>query len=279
MEKSLKYYLSFFIGIALLFSCKKEEHPTGKTEARILAEKVFKEGAHLRQGSPKSMTRIQKAIDIDSTYDEAVRELSVAYLKRGMPHLWKKQYDKAVALNPEIWQPWRGYLYLWFYRDYKKAIADFDASDILTPNFTDTPQGHSVDYWRGIAYLGLKNYKKSIEYFDKNIAEDSAKYGEEFVEVTAFLYQGINYYELNDYAKAEENFNKLIKYSYGNYGDGKYYLAKIFKTKGRLKEAKLMAESALEDFKNGYVNQRPYVESMRELYIEDYQELINALNE
>ena len=270
MERLQKFYLSFLIVVLSFISCDTKEEKI---------KKAAEFGFSFYQGTPPHMNAFAYCIELDSTKAEYWRELSVTYLKRGIPHEWKKYYDKAVEYDAEIWQPWRGYLYLWFYRDYKKAIADFDASDILTPNFTDTPQGHSVDYWRGIAYLGLKDYKKSIEYFDKNIAEDSAKYGEEFVEVTAFLYQGINYYELNDYKKAEENFNKLIKYSYGNYGDGKYYLSKIFKAQGKLKEAKLMAESALEDFKNAYVNQRPYVESMRELYLEDYQELINGLNE
>ncbi|WP_442264746.1 tetratricopeptide repeat protein [Tenacibaculum sp. ZS6-P6] len=249
----------------------------GKTEQRVLAEKVFKEGAHLYQGSPKSMTRIQKAIEIDPTYAEAVREMSVAYLKRGIPHLWKKHMDKAVALNPEVWQGYRGYCYLWFYRDYKKAIADFNASNALNPSFTDAPQGHSVHYWRGIAYLGLEDYKNSLKYFDKYIKEEIEKFGTSSIEVTTYLYKGIVYYEMNDFEKAKENFELLLKNSYGVYADGKYYLALILKKEGKIEEAKKMAISGLKDFNDGYVNQRPYVESMKELYLEDYQQLINEI--
>ncbi|TCI92260.1 tetratricopeptide repeat protein [Tenacibaculum sp. M341] len=279
MEKSLKYYLSILCVAILLISCNNEEYVNGKTQKRILAEKLFNEGAHLYQGSPKSMTRIQKAIDIDPTYDEAVRELSVAYLKRGIPHIWKKHIDKAVDLNPEMWMGYRGYNYLWFYRDYKKAIRDFDEVDRLTPNFIDAPQGHSVDYWRGVAYLGLKNYEKSIAYFDKEIKQETEKFSENSVEVTSFLYRGIAYYQMENYEEAKNNFNKLLKHSYNKYADGKYFLAQILKKEGKIKEAKEMLQAALQDFEEGYVNKRPYVESMHELYLEDYNLLLEELKQ
>ncbi len=279
MEKSLKYYLSVLCVAILFISCSNEEYENGKAQKRILAEKLFNEGAHLYQGSPRSMTRIQKAIDIDPTYDEAVRELSVAYLKRGIPHIWKKHIDKAVALNPEMWMGYRGYNYLWFYRDYKKAIRDFDEVDRLTPDFIDAPQGHSVDYWRGVAYLGLKDYEKSIAYFDKEIKQETEKFSENSVEVTSFLYRGIAYYQMENYEEAKSNFNKLLKHSYNKYADGKYFLAQILKKEGKIKEAKEMIQAALQDFEEGYVNKRPYVESMHELYLEDYNLLLEELKQ
>ena len=168
MEKLLRLFLNVFALLAL-FSCREDYSGLDASERRALAIEVFESGAHLPQGSPKSMTRIAKAVEIDSTYAEALREHSVAYLKRGMPHKWKTWMDKAVYHDAKTWQPWRGYLYLWFYRDYKKAIEDFNASDTLTPSFIDQPQGHSVDFWRGIAYLGLKDYENSISYWDKHI--------------------------------------------------------------------------------------------------------------
>ncbi len=61
--------------------------------------------------------------------------------------------DQAVACDSSRWIGWRGYLYPYFYRDNKKAIADFDTTNHLTPDFIYAPQGHSVDYWGGHAYL------------------------------------------------------------------------------------------------------------------------------
>jgi len=272
MEKLLKLSLSIFI-ILISTSCKDE----GALTKRQLAQKRYKKAIMFMQGSVPFQNGIAEAIKIDSTYEEAMNELSVAHLKRGMPHKWLPQYDKAVKLDSIVRIPWRGYLYLWFYRDYKKAIADFDRTDILTPNFIDAPQGLSVDCWRGIAYLGLKDYKKSIFYFDKYINKEIADFSENSVDVIAFLFKGIAYLELEDYAKAEASFNRMIKNSYGFSADAKYYKTIILAKQGKIAEAKLMIDAALKDFNNGYYNKRPYVETLRQLYLGDFNELKSSL--
>ena len=284
----------------MFFSCEEDTQ-----SKRQRAEKRYSEAIRFRQGSLGFQNGIAEAIAIDSTYEEAVYELSVAHLKRGMPHKWLPQYEKALALNPEYRYPWRGYLYLWFYRDYKKAIADFDASDSLTPNFVDAPQGHSVDFWRGIAYLGLKDYKNSIDYFDKHIQKETEETGEDWVEHEAFLYRGIAHYENGNSAKALENFNTLLKYN-TDFADAKYYKAliqldvckktqqKLYfdamlrssmiyaeELKQKLKKDKneglKLIEEAIDNFNNGYSNQRPYVETLRQLYWQDYINLKTQL--
>ena len=188
METLLKYCLNTLL-LILLLSCNGQKQLKTNPEKRAQAEKIYEEAIQHYQGTAEFQNGIIEAIDVDPTFDEGIRELSVAYLKRGIPHEWKKRIDIAVELNPTIWQGYRGYNYLWFYRDYKKAIADFDATDTLTPNFIDAPQGHSVDYWRGIAYLGLKEMEKSLAYFDKYINTEIEESGEDWVEVTAFLYR------------------------------------------------------------------------------------------
>jgi len=208
-------------------------------------------------------------------------------------------------MNPEYRYPWRGYLYLWFYRDYKKAIADFDASDSLTPNFIDAPQGHSVDYWRGIAYLGLKDYENSIAYFEKHIQKETEETGEDWVEHEAFLYLGIAQYEAGNPAKALKNFNTLLKYN-AQFSNAQYYKALLLSDELQLlqheitmkgsqyndlihtkipkanfqkkkQEALSIINQAIDNFYNGYYDQRPYVETMRQLYIEDYENLKTKL--
>jgi len=273
----------------------------------------FQYGMNNYQGTQESINAFAKAVEYDSTHAESWRELSIPFLKRGMPHLWKKYIDKAVELDPVAWQGYRGYNYLWFYRDYKSAIADFDATDTLTPNFTDAPQGHSVDFWRGIAYLGLKDHKKSIAYFDKHIEKETKETGEDWVEHEAFLYRGIAHYESekdkeylskikeNKYELALKDFNTLLKYN-SDFADAKYYkalilfdecqslelninyeeqtrssnfLAKILKKlkQEKRQEALKIIDEAIDNFNNGYSNQRPYVETLRQLYWGDYATL------
>jgi len=271
MEKSLKLCLSL-LSLLVLFSCKKDSNLTN-SEKRVLAEKKYKKAIQFTQGSTPFQNGISEAVTIDSTYEEAVYELSVAHLKRGMPHKWLPQYNKAVKLDSITRIPWRGYLYLWFYRDYKKAIMDFDASDTLTPNFIDAPQGHSVDYWRGIAYLGLKDYKNSNAYFEKHIKKETQEFGEDYVDITAFLYNGISYFEAKNYEKALFNFNKQLQYSRNFSADAKYYKAQIFKAENKKDEALETINDAIKDYENGYNNKRAYVETLRQIYYQDLLEM------
>lgn len=271
MEKSLKLYLSLFC-LLVLFSCKKETSLT-PAEKRELAEKTYKKAIQFMQGSTAFQNGIAESVAIDSSYEPGVYELSVADLKRGLPHKWLPQYNKAVRLDSVTRIPWRGYLYLWFYRDYKKAIADFDASDTLTPDFIDAPQGHSVDYWRGIAYLGLNDFKNSNAYFEKNIAKETEEFGEDYVDLTAFLYNGISYFEAGNYEKALLNFNKQLEYSRNLSADAKYYKAQIFNAEGENEKALEIINEAIDDFNQGYNNKRAYVETMKQIYIQDLTEL------
>jgi len=276
MEKSLKYYLSL-ICLVSFFSCKNEISNLDTAQKTELAEKTYQDAIQFRQGSTAFQNGIADAVKINPDYQAAVYELSVAHLKRGMPHKWLPQYNKAVKLDSVTRIPWRGYLYLWFYRDYKKAIADFDASDTLTPNFIDAPQGHSVDYWRGIAYLGLKDYKNSLFYFDKYIAKEIKDSGEDWVELTAFLYRGIAYYEIEDYDNALLNFDKQLQYGRNLSADAKYYKALIFKKQNQIDKAKESIEGAIKDYNLGYYNNRAYVETLRQIYPEDIEALQNSI--
>ncbi|WP_339840573.1 tetratricopeptide repeat protein [uncultured Maribacter sp.] len=243
----------------------------GKPDVRSLAEERYKDAIFYTQGSTAFQNGIAEAVIIDPTYEPGVYELSVADLKRGLPHKWLPQYNKAVELNPEQRIPWRGYLYLWFYRDYKKAIADFNASDTITP-YLDYPQGHSVDFWRGIAYLGAKDYENSISYWDKHITKETEDSGEDWVELEAFLYRGIAYYESGNQKKAVEDFDRVIHY-FKQSADAKYYKSFILLNKGNKKEALAMINNAIVDFKNGYFINRGYVETLRQIYLEDLEEL------
>lgn len=267
MEKLLKYFLSAILLVSL-FSCKTKEEKV---------KDAFDFGFKHYQGTSKHMNAFAYALELDSTKAETYRELSVTYLKRGIPHKWKDWYDGAVEYDPITWQPWRGYLYLWFYRDYKKAIADFDASDTLT-DYIDHPQGHSVDFWRGIAYLGLNDYENSIAYWDKHITKETEDSGEDWVELEAFLFRGIAYYESGNSEKAIIDFDKAIQY-FKQSADAKYYKALILKENDKTEEAIDLIEEAVSDFNAGFYNNRPYVETLRQIYLEDLVELKRSLSD
>ena len=280
MERLAKYFLSGVMLALLVLGCTGSGSPISDSNKKHLSEKLYEENfsaGHLgpRQGTPEAMTLLDSILELDSTNAAAWREISIPYLKRGMPLQWKPFFDKAVYHDAKTWQPWRGYLYLWFFRDYEKAIADFNASDTLT-DYIDHPQGHSVDFWRGIAYLGLKDYENSLSYWDKHIQKETEESGEDWVELEAFLYRGIAYYESGNPEKALENFDKVIKY-FKQSADAKYYKALILKQKGETQKSLSLVKEAKEDFNAGYFNNRDYVETLRQIYLEDLLHLEEEL--
>lgn len=283
MVKSLKYCLKILVCLLLLVNCKQKKSTFSEEEGTRLSQTLFEQefGQHNHMGPPqgtsKSMTMLDSILKLDPTNAAAWREISIPYLKRGMPLEWKPLIDKAVEYNAETWQPMRGYLYLYFYRDYKKAIADFDASDTLT-EYIDYPQGHSVDFWRGIAYLGQKDYQNSIAYWNKHITKETEDSGEDWVELEAFLYRGIAYYESGNSEKALENFDKVIAY-FKQSADAKYYKALILKEIGKTDEAISLVNDAIVDFKAEFYNNRDYVEALRQIYLSDLEELKIALSQ
>lgn len=281
MEQLQKYFLSIST-LLLVCSCGNKYDDLSSLERKQksmeLFQKEFVKDHHgPLQGSPEKMTLLDEIIALDSTNCDALRELSVAYLKRGIPHEWKPRFDKAVACNPKIWQPWRGYLYLWFYRDYKKAIDDFNASDTLTPDFIDIPQGHSVDYWRGVAYLGLKDYQNSIHYFNKHIAQVTKESGEDWVEPLAFLYLGIVHYENSEIEKSEYNIDKALQYYKNISADSHYYKALLQVHREEYDKAMISIETAIQNYNDGYYCKRIYVEEIRQIYPEQLKALKDTL--
>lgn len=277
MVKYLKYCLSMLL-LALIMSCGNNTDPLSTEEKIALSKEIYSTSGRFGQGTAQQLSIIDSVLTLDPSNCKAIRARTIAYLKRGLMKEWKPLFDQAVECDPKEWVPWRGYLYLQFYRDYEKAIADFDASDTLTPNFTDAPQGHSVDYWRGIAYLGLKDYENSIRYFDLYINEVTEENGEDWAEPTAFLYRGIAYYESKNSEAASKDFDKMILYNKNRTADGSYYKALVLFEDNKYEEAKKELDLAIENFTLGYYNKHDYTESLKQIYIQDLNNLEAAIN-
>ena len=279
MEKLLKSSLSLLLLVGI--ACEKPMSPEAK---KALAEKKWRliidnndHEIYMSQGSAQTMNLIEEIIELDPSHCDALRERSVPYLKRGMPIQWKKYFDEAVACDAIRWQGWRGYLYLYFYRDYKKAIADFDATDHLTPNHIDAPQGHSVDFWRGHAYLGLKDYEQSLYYYQKHIDHVTKEFGEDWVEPEAFLNMAIAQYENKNYEAMRALLDKALYYYQDKTADTKYYYARYMQAVGETKAALEWIDHAIDDFLEGQYKKRPYNEEIKQVYLEELLALEKAL--
>lgn len=280
MEKLLKYFLSGLVCIAI-GACSKEHVPYFKkqideTRHENLAIKL-KEGIHhYYQGTVAQQLLLQEALKYDTTNGDIYRELGVPYLKRGLASGYYELYQKAVGKHPVIWTGWRGYIYLFFYRDYERALADFDAMDTLTPDVIDYPQSLSVDYLRGICCLQMGQFDRALSFFDKHLVYEVQFSGEEYIMPQAYLYKGITQFKMGAFNQAMETFEKGLDLSPVN-ADLLFWKAKCLLQTGNHTEAMTHLILAETSIKQGHRNTRPYVEEFYAVYLSNVKQLQQSM--
>lgn len=280
MVNSLRSFLK--AGPLLLlavFSCEERtwyQREFSAEEKKQYGKQLFNGAGYYPQGSVPELILLEESAELDSLNPDLWRELAAAPVKRGMAADWVEYYRKAIALDPARWQGWRGYLFLYFYRDYEKAIADFDATDTLTVDFVDYPQGQSVDYMRGICYYGLKDYDRALAYFSKYVESVIENEGEAWVDAYAVLYRALTLEKLGEDSRSLAELDRVLRI-YPNLSDAFYHKARILAKNGNVKEAKPLVIKARENFEKGYYHQRAYVEVLEQIYIADIEVLEQKL--
>ena len=278
MEKSLNCFLKWTLLIAIigLASCEEEgaiyQRNFSKAEKKELAKRLKDGIEHYYQGTAAQQLLLEEARSFDPTNANIYREIGVPYLKRGIASEFNNYYGKSAEMDPLNWQGWRGYLYLFFYRDYERALADFDATDILTPNMVDYPQSLSVNYLRGICYLQLQQFDNALQYFDQHIKHEGETSGLDYVSPQSFLYKGIAHFNKKEAAAAEAAFQQGLAND-GENADLLYWLAKLKLEEGNKKAAFELVGQAKTQFAKGNYNSRPYVEEFYQIYLSDLTEL------
>jgi len=223
------------------------------------------------QGTVPEQFQNKEAMLLDSTDADLWREFGTARVKRGILDEMDYYYGIAVDLKPEVWAGFRGYLYLYFYRDFQRAIDDFNLGDKVVGE-VDYSQGQSHEYMRGICYYGLKDYDQAISVLTSYIASTTASNGAEWVDVYAHLYKGLSLMQIDRYNEALTEFDKAERI-YPKLSDLYFHRARIALSQKRLDDAKLLVRTARQYFEEGYYHQRPYVEVLEQIYIQDIDDL------
>ena len=205
----------------------------------------------------------------NSSNDRIYFEQSVPYNKRGYYEKGFRLLDKAVEIDPKMHLGYRGYMKLRFLRDFNGALEDFNRLDSLTPYVIDTPWGEDIDFLRGEAYFGLKNYEKSEFHFKQSIENQ----GEGWADIQAFVYTGLSEYELGNPEEAKKYFDKALNQSKYTV-EAHLGLAKVYKGKGELEKSELHLDKAQKYF--NYKRNDPYNEYLNEVYKSDLTSLRNS---
>lgn len=284
MGKLWKYCLSVAV-CCWLISCQKEADVLYKrlyTEQEVieLAKTLIEGGGNSQyyQGSVNEVMLVKEGLSLDPNNAHGWRELGVPYLKRGFAHEAYQNYTKASELDPENWQGYMAYCWLYFYRDYTKVLELVEEYDALTPDFVDYPQSTSVDYMRGISYYHLQEYDKAIFYLDKHLQYEIAEVGEAYISTVPWIALAKSYQDSGDLLVADSIYQKALV-SNANCPELHFYHATNLYKMGKNAEAKNALVQATEWLKKGGGNNRPYVEEFFAIYPQQIEHLKGKLGD
>lgn len=211
-----------------------------------------------------------KKMKQDSLYYN-MRHSSVQNTKNGFWVQAIEKLEKSSSQIPEI-SGYYGWVLLYYYHDYERALKHLEIFDNLTPNFVDAPQGECILFLKGICYMKMGNYLKAIEEFNESEKVSNERFGKYNYPFELQIYKGRCYEKLN-------NINEALKcYDLANKSvetvDGFYYKALILQKLNKKEEAKANLLKALELIKKGTKSQDKYVEMFDEVYTQDIEKAL-----
>ncbi len=200
--------------------------------------------------------------------------LSVQNTKNGNYFLATKYLDSAVSYSKEEYG-YYGWVMLYYYRDYKRALKYLTIYDSLTLNFSDFPVGENINMLKGLCFLMQKDNKNANVEFSKYIQETKKEKGEKWVEVSTFYYAGIAMSNSGNDKAAIDYYDLAIKY-YPYFLEAYYERGKCYTRIGKKEKGLKSLQKAKQLFVRGYQKKDVYVEIFYPVYLQDIEkELVN----
>lgn len=181
--------------------------------------------------------------------------------------------EKAMALNPEETSRYYGWVLLYYYRDYEKALTVLNLHDDYTPDFDDAPMGEDIHYLKGLCYMQLLDYQKAVTEFDTYISNTSKSHGEKFVGIYTFVQKGRCLASLGESDQAIKSFQKAISL-YDKCAEAYFFLGQLQLEMGQKERACTNYQIALQLVEQGYKNEDNYVEYFHEIYAPQIEEIM-----
>lgn len=267
--------LIFCLSLLIFASCQRDEgwyrREIASEDKADLAQSVRNGVSYHYQGTVPEQFHIKEALALDSSNGDFWREMGTARVKRGLADEMFYYYEEAAQRKPDPWMGFRGYLYLYFYRDYPRAIADFNTLDSIT-GVIGNSQAQDHDYMRGIAYYGLKDYQTAKDYLLRYIQRIQEEAGAEWVDVYAHLYLLFCHKQLQEDRSVQIQIKACLEL-YPDLADAHYQQALLYLKQKQYGLARTSLTKAQKNYEIGFYHNRPYIEVLEQLYPEDLQEL------
>lgn len=183
-------------------------------------------------------------------------DIATAWQMKGIPYIKNGEYakafafnDRAVALDPQRYTSYRGFLKCIFTKDYEGAITDFKRAQALTPGGFE--MDHSYMFYEGLCNLELGRYSNAEDDLKEDVRIQQRGDTSVVIHFNTLLYIGIVYYEMHRYRMAKEYLEKCLQ-QYGSLPEANYYLALNYECTGDRKSALNFLELAAQAIRQGY---------------------------
>jgi len=257
MNNIFKIFL-FLLGIITLTAC----FPESEFDEKAAKARLDKQG----YSSP----------DWWATLDSIMTEYPTeawAYYRKGLQLIRRDNYiegmpymDKAAALNPRLYANYTGMTKLSI-GDYEGAIEDFQTA-IDYNNHVDIIIPGSAYERMGITYKELGNYDKALTIFDTYIK----RFGEDGVDLYAFMHRGLTKLALEDYDGATADFDTIIR-KWDKCPEAHYHKGVINYKKGNATLACKQFKKAL--LYQNYIRSNPSGAYIDQLYVADIERMFD----
>lgn len=244
---------SLFLTLIFTFSICAQEKPEAKKARQEAIVKEHLEDCAQNYNYTVNMMEWQECLD-----NGLKKDSTVAYLwqQKAMPLFKARKYeagmvflDKAVKYDPKSWLPYRAFIKCIFAKTYKEAIVDFEESKKIFGNSYE--MDHSYDFYIGLSYLQLTDYKKAEEVFQRNFEEIKKNQGEDAFHHLDLFYFGIAKYEQNKLEEAIVEFDKALE-KYPQFSDVEFYKGVCLYKLGQKEEAEALIAKAKAHNNEGY---------------------------
>ncbi len=244
-----------------LFSCQETStsNSTEQTITLIQPDKKMQDSIiseHLKNGAWKHhyysqewQSEIDKGLAKDSTIAYLWQQKAMPLFKKGKYEIGMEFIDQAVKYDREQWQDYRAFIKCIFAKTYRDAIIDFQ--DYKKRFGYSYVMDHSYDFYIGLSYLQLNEFKKAEEIFKKDYDYVLKNSGKSWLHHLDLFYYGISKYEQNDYEGAIELFSLALE-KYPEFSDAQCYKAECLRKMGRVEEGNALTKECRLNGENGY---------------------------
>lgn len=270
MNRSL-FFISIILSFLLLeFSCQQIT-PTSKLsfeEKESLAEKYQRVGSYYNHLGEYDIgnTLMDSALMLYSSAD-LYRSKAPSNVLMGNYHEAFTSLNYGEQIDPTSIVGYRGWLKLYFLRDYQGAIEDLTLFDSLIDGPAHS-SSESVRLQLGIAHKQLGNYEQALVELDSCIVSEGNA-----VPEYAFIYRGLVKAALGDTLGAMDDYATVIVRR-PNIPESYYWRAQLLFAQNKNIEGCEDMRLAMEKAKMGLLRSNRYREVIDQVYLSDIEERI-----